>query len=135
MSTVAVVVMVAVAAISTAFGLKGGLHFYEMRSEAMEHIFDHMVRPNAKDMVSNFSRQMPISQVPGKAHKLMGIFMPYFDNKLRSGLNFEPSPILKLQAISVSQCNRLRKVEKDVFALICSQENTTAMARVKIESE
>jgi hypothetical protein len=40
-----------------------------------------------------------------------------------------------LQAISISHCNRLRKVEKDVFALIRSQANATAMARIKIESQ
>ena len=84
---VIVVVMVAVAAVSTAFGLEGGLHLYKIRSEAMEHILDHMVRPNAKNLVSNFSRQMPISQMPSKTDKLIGIFMPDFDNKFRSGLN------------------------------------------------
>jgi hypothetical protein len=78
---------------------------------------------------------MPVSQMPGKAHKLMGIFVSDFDNKLRRGLNFEPPPILKLQAISIGHCNRFRKVEKDVLTLISSQANATAMARVKIESE
>jgi hypothetical protein len=87
MPTVIMVVMVAVAAVSAAFGLEGGLHLYKIRSEAMEHILDHMVGPNAKNLVSNFSRQMPISQMPSKPHKLIGIFMPDFDNKLRSGLN------------------------------------------------
>jgi hypothetical protein len=80
-------VMVAVTAVSAAFGLEGGLHLYKIRSEAMEHILDHVVGPNAKNPVSNFSRQMPISQMPGKTHKLIGIFMPDLDNKLRSGLN------------------------------------------------
>ena len=69
-------VMVAVAAIRTALGLKGSVHLYEISSEAAEHILDHVVGPNAKNLVSNFSRQMPISQMPGKAHKLIGIFMP-----------------------------------------------------------
>ena len=50
------VVMVAVAAVSTAFGLEGGPHFYEIRSEAMEHVLDHMVGPNAKNLVTDFSR-------------------------------------------------------------------------------
>jgi len=82
-----VVVMVAVTAVSAAFGLEGGLHLYKIRSEAMEHILDHVVGPNAKNLVSNFSRQMPISQMPGKTHKLIGIFMPDLYNELRSGLN------------------------------------------------
>jgi hypothetical protein len=79
--------VVMVAAVSATFGLKGRLHLYKIRSEAMEHIFDHMVGPNAKNMVSNFCRQMPISQMPSKTHKLMGIFMPDFDNEFGSGLN------------------------------------------------
>jgi hypothetical protein len=79
--------MVAAAAVRAAFGLEGGLHHYKIRSEALEHILDHMVGPNPKDLVSNFSRHMTISKMPSKAHKLMGIFMPDLDHMLRSGLN------------------------------------------------
>ncbi len=85
--TLIMVVVVAVAAVSAAFGLEEGPYLYKIRSEATQHIFDYVVWPNAKSLASNFSRQMPISQMPGKAHKLIGIFMPDFDNKLRSGLN------------------------------------------------
>ncbi|HWX16450.1 MAG TPA: hypothetical protein VNY07_07675 [Chthoniobacterales bacterium] len=87
MLTFIMLVLVAMAAVSAAFGLKGSLHPYKVRSEATEHIFDHMVGPNAKSLVSNFGRQMPIAQMPTKAHKLIGIFMPDLDNKLRSGLD------------------------------------------------
>ena len=135
MSLVIMVVMVAEATVSTAFGLEGDLHFYEIRSEAKKHFLNHMVGPNAKNFVSDFSWQMPISQMPGKSHKLMGVFMSDFYNDFCRGLNFEPPPIFKLQAISISQCHRLRKVEQKFFALIRSQENATAMARVKIESK
>jgi hypothetical protein len=135
MPTIIMIVMAAVAAVSTAFGLEGALHLYKIRSEASEHILDHMVRPDAKNLVSDFSRQMPISQMPGKAQKLIRIFVPDFDNGLRRGLNREPPPIFKLQAISVGHRDRFRKVEKDIFALIRSQANAAAMARVEIESE
>jgi hypothetical protein len=127
--------MVAVAGVSAAFGLERGLHFYEIRSKTNEHVLDHVVRPNAKNLVSNFSRQMPISQMPREASKLVGILMPDFNNKLRRSLNLEPSPIFKLQAISISHGNRLGKIEQDIFALIPSQANTASVARVKIESE
>ena len=98
MPTVVMVVMVAVAAVSAAFGLEGGLHLHKIRSEAMEHILDHVVGPNAKNLVSNFSRQMPISQMPGKAHELIGIFMPDFDN--RAPQRPEPSATSHLQVAS-----------------------------------
>ena len=84
---VIVVVMVAVVAVSAAFGLEGGPHFYKICSEAMQHILDHVVGPNAKNFVSNFGGQMAVPKMPGKAHTLIGIFMPDFDNKLISRLN------------------------------------------------
>jgi hypothetical protein len=127
--------MVAVAGVSAAFGLERDLHAFKMCSEAKEHILDHVVRPNAKNLVSNFSRQMPISQMPRKARQLIGIFMSDFDNELRRGLNLEPSTIFQLQTISISHGNRLGKIEQDIFALIPSQTNAASMPRVEIESE
>lgn len=79
--------MVTVLAVNAAFGLERCLHLYKICSETMEHLLDHVVGPNAKNLVSNFSRQMAIPEMPGKAHKLIGIFMPNFDNKLSSSLN------------------------------------------------
>jgi len=127
--------MVAVASVSAAFGLERDLHLYKICSEAEEHILDHVVWPNAKNLVSNFSRQMPISQMPRKAGQLIGIFVSDFDNKLGRCLNLEPPAIFKLQAISISHGNRLGKVEQDIFALIPRQANAASMARVKLESE
>jgi hypothetical protein len=82
-----VTIVVMMATVRATLGLEGRLHLYKIRSEAVEHLLDNMVRANAKNLVSNFSRQMPISQMPRKAHKLIGIFVPDFDNKLRSGPN------------------------------------------------
>jgi hypothetical protein len=135
MPTADMVVMVAVAAVGAAFGLKGGLHLHELRSKAMEHILDHVVGPNTKNVVSNFSRQVPVSQMPRKAHELMGIFVSDFDNQLRSSLNLQPPAVFQLQAISIGHGNRFRKVKKDIFSLIGSQANSATIARVEIESE
>jgi hypothetical protein len=67
MRTVGMVVMVATPAVRATFGLEGDLHLHEIRSETAEHILDHMVGPNAKNLVSNFCRQMPVSKVPSNA--------------------------------------------------------------------
>jgi len=135
MPTLRIVVTVAVAAVSAALGLERSLHLHKIRSETLEHILDHVIWSNAEDLVPKFRRQMPIAQMPSKTHKLIGILMPDFKNKLRGGLNLEPPPIFKLQAISIGHRNRFRKIEKDILPLIPSQANTAAMARVKIESE
>jgi len=134
-STVIMFVMIAVTPVGAAFGLEGSSHVHKIRSQPMEHLFDHMVGPNAKNPASNFCRQMPVSQMPGKTRKLTGILMPDFDNELGRSLNLQQPPIVKLQAISVGHGNRLRKIEKDIFALVRGQANATAMARVEIESD
>jgi hypothetical protein len=128
-------VFVIVAAVGAAFGLKGGLHLHELRSKAIEHIFDHVVGSNPKNVVSNFSRQVPVSQMPRKAQELMGIFVSDFDDRFRSSLNLQPPAVFQLQAISIGHGNRFRKVKKDIFSLVRSQANSTAMARIKIERQ
>jgi hypothetical protein len=133
--TVAVFVIVVMAAVRAAFGLKRGLQLHQLRSKTVEHIFDYVVGPNTKSVVSNFSRQVPVSQMPRKAHELMGIFVSDFHNQLGSSLNLQPPPVFQLQAIAIGHRNGLRKVKQDIFAMIRSQANTAAMARVEIESE
>ena len=67
MLAVMMFVMVAVT-ISAAFGLERGLDRLKMCPQAAEHIFDHVVRSNPKNVVSNLRRQVPIAQVPCKSH-------------------------------------------------------------------
>jgi hypothetical protein len=129
------IVLMAVTAVGTAFGLEGGPHLYKIRSEAKEHILDHVVGADAKSLVSNFSRQMPVSEMPSKAHKLVWISMRDFHNKLRGSPNLQPSPVFKLQAISIRHRDRLWEVQEHILALICCQANAPAMARFKIERE
>ncbi len=56
MSAVIMTAIVAITAVSAAFRLEWGLHLDKLRSEAMEHLLDHMVGPDAKNLVANFSR-------------------------------------------------------------------------------
>jgi hypothetical protein len=128
-------VLMIVAAVRAAFGLKGCLYLHELRSKAMKHIFDHVVGSNPKNMVSNFSWQVPVSQMPRKAQELVRIFVSDFDDRLRSGLNLQPPPVFQLQAISIGHGNRFRKVKKDIFTLVRGQTNTPAVARIKIQRQ
>jgi len=111
MPIVVVVVMVAMSAVGSALWLEGSLHLPKICPETVEHILNHMVRANPKNMVSNFRRQVSISEMPGKARKLIGIVMPDLDNRLRGRMDFEPPPVVELQAISIGHCNRFRKIQ------------------------
>jgi len=129
------IVMVALAAVRTALRLKGSAHVYEICAEAVEHILDHMVGPNAKNLVLNFSGQMSISQMPCQAHASIGIFVSDFNEKFGSRLDLQPSSIIELQAIAIGHCNRLRKIEQDLFALVSRHPDATAMARLRVERQ
>ena len=131
----AVIMVVAVTAVGAALRLEWGLHHDKLRAKAEQHLLDHMIGPDTKNLVFNLRRQMPVSQVPGNARKLIGILVPHFDDWLWSGLHLQPPAIFELQAISFDHRNRFRKVEKDIFSLICRQANAAAMARVEIERE
>ena len=48
--------MMIMAAVSAALGLERDLHFYERCAKATEHLLDHMIGPNAKNLVTDFSR-------------------------------------------------------------------------------
>lgn len=135
MSAVSVIVIVAVAAVCTAFGLEGDLYLHEIRSETAEHILDHMVGANAKNVVPNFRRQMPVSQMPSKPRERMRIFVSDFDDGLRGCVDLQPPSVVQLQAISIRHCDGFWQVEKDILPLIRSKANAAAMARVKIERE
>src|SRR5262249_10471491 len=100
--------MVTVTSVSASFWLECGAQSYEICSKAAEHIFNHMVGPNAEKLVMNLRWQMTISQMPREANKLMGIFVPYFDNFFGCGLNPQPSSVFELQTISICHGNCLR---------------------------
>jgi hypothetical protein len=129
------VVMMAMTTISAAFGLEGGTDLHELGAEAIEHCLDHGVRPNAKHLISNFRWQMPISQVPGEAHELIGFLMADFNNGLRGGPHLQQPAIVELQGVSFAHRNRLGKVEEHIFTLVRRQTNSPAMAPIKVESE
>jgi len=127
--------MMLLPAISAALGLKRYLHFYELCAKAGEHLFDHMVRPNAKNLVMNFCRQMPVSQMPRQSHKLTAVLMPDFNDKFRCGLNPEPSSIVKLQAVAVCHSNGVWKIKQQILAKIVNQTTAAAVSVVKVQSK
>jgi hypothetical protein len=128
-------VMVIVAPVRAAFGLKRSIAFSENCAEAGKHRFDHMVRPDTESFMSNLRRQMTIAEVPCKAHKLARIFMPHLDKRLCGRLNPEPPPVVKLHTISISHGDSLWKIEKDILALIRREPNSASVPGIEIERD
>jgi hypothetical protein len=128
-------VMMIVAPVRAAFGLKRSFDLSESCAEAGKHRFDHMVRPDTESFMSNLRRQMAIAEMPCESHKLARIFMPRLDNRLCGSLNHEPPSVVKLHTISISHGDSLWKIEKDILALIRREPNPAPMARIEIERD
>jgi hypothetical protein len=126
-------VVALVAAVSAALGLERRFDSRQLRAQAAQHLLDHMVGPDAKSMVANLSRQVPVSQVPGQAHELAGILVPDFGDLFRGSLDHQPPAVFELHTISVSHGHSFGKVEKDVLACVQGQADTAAVPRVEIE--
>jgi hypothetical protein len=106
----------------------------KVRAEAAEHGFNDVVGPNTKNIILNLGRQMPIAEMPRNTHELMRILMSNLDEELDRGFNLQPFAVIKLQAVTMRHSDSSRKVEKNVFAVICRQLDAAAMARLKIKS-
>ena len=68
---IVMIMAVAVPAVCAPFRLECDAHSYQICAEAAEHILNHTVGPDAQKVVTYLSRQMPISQMPREANKLM----------------------------------------------------------------
>ena len=125
-----IVVMVAIGA---AFGLKRGLHRREIGAKLAEHVLDHVIGPNAKDLVADFGRQMSVAEMPGQARQLISIVMSDLEDRLGRRPDLEPSAVRKLQAIAIGHCDGPGKVEQHVVALVRHEANAAAMPRIEIK--
>jgi hypothetical protein len=132
--TINMVVMQYLATVSTTFRLKGHPHLDQDCAEALQHVLDHVIGPYAQNRRLDLGRQMPIPKMPGNTHQLTWIVVADFNDEFQSGLDLQPSPIVQLQAIAVSHCNRCWQIEEDLFALVRSQANAATMAGVEVES-
>jgi hypothetical protein len=135
MVPIVMVMIVALTAVSATFWLKGHPHLHQRCSKALQHMLNHVVGPYAKNRLLDLGRQMPIPQMPGKAHQLTWIVVPDFNGELQRSLDLQPSPIVQLQTIAVRHRNRRWQIEKDFFALVRSHANPPTMAGVEVESQ
>jgi hypothetical protein len=131
----AMVVTITMAAVRAAFGLKSRLKLHDCRAEAVKHVFDDVIRPNAKCVPADLGRDMPVAEMPRQSHELTRIRVSNVDDRLGRRPNDEPRPVIELHAVSIGHCDRRGQVEKYLVALIRDQADASTMPMVEIESD
>jgi hypothetical protein len=119
--------------VRAAFGLEHGPRRCDVRSEAEEHLLDHVVRPDSEDRISNLRRQVTVPEMPGEPNELAGIAVRDLDDDLRGGLHLQPPTVFELQTISIGHRNRSREIDEDDLALIRGEHDAPAVTRVEVE--
>jgi len=128
-------VVLSVATVGATLGLKRRPDRHQIRPEAIEHGFDHMVGSNAKNRDIDLRRQMPVPEVPGKTCELPWISVPDLYNRLHCRLYLEPSPIVQPQSVAIGHSNSFGQIEEHLFTLIRQQADTPAVTVFEIESD
>lgn len=111
-------VAVLTAAVRSAFGLKGRFNLQQVGSKATEHVLDHVIGPDKKEILSNLRRKVAISQMPGEPCQLMAIRVPDLDKWFGSGSDHDPTAVIELQPIAISHCDCFGKVEKNLPSVV-----------------
>src|ERR1700745_1299586 len=101
MMMLAPIVAMIMVAVSAALRLKTGLHVFKIRSKAVKHILNHMIRPNTKNVVSDFCWQMTVSEMPRDAHEALEIFMPDLNKRFSSRSDLQPPAVIELEALAL----------------------------------
>src|SRR5262245_48207884 len=129
------VLAVFMAAVGAAFRLKCRLQMDQPRAEAAEHVFDDVIRSNAKSLVPQFGRHVPVAEVPREPHELTRVVSANIDHRLGCSTNHEPSAIFDLLPIAIAHRRRAVQMEKNFVSLICNQTNPAPMPVVEVERE
>jgi hypothetical protein len=104
---------VAMVAVRAAFGLKRPLKLHRHRSEAAEHRFDDVVRPDAKSPSPDFGRHIAVAEMPRESQELTQLRVSDIDDGFRRRSNDKPRPVIEPQAVSIGhrdRCVRSRRI-------------------------
>ena len=129
------VVTVLMAAVRAAFRLKCRLQLDERGSKTAKHVFDDVIRSNAKSLTAQLGRHMPIPEMPREPHELTRILMGDVDDGFSRRSNDEPTSILDLQSVSIAHGGRGIQLEEHFVALIGDQADTTTVPVVEGERQ
>jgi len=129
---VAVLVTVIVGA---ALGIEGCINRRKARAEPAQHVFDHMVTPDAQPIADNLHIEVAIADMPGEPRQLMRVGRRNFDERLGAPDDTDHTAIVEHEAIAVMQGRGLRQIEQKFCAAFAVQNDAAAMTLVRVKHD
>jgi hypothetical protein len=131
----ATVAIVCRAGVRAAFRLKRRMHSHKRCAKVLQHVLDHVIRPYAQSALTHLGCQVPIAEMPGESRELYRILVLDLDDRFWRSPHMQPPPVVELQTVSIGHGDRLRQIEKNLFAIVGSQANATPVTPIELESQ
>jgi hypothetical protein len=127
--------VLAMIGVRAAFGLESCQKLHSCRSEAAQHVFDDVIRPNPKSIAADLGRHMTVAEMPRESRELTRLRVSDVDNGLGRRSNDEPRPVIELHAVSIGHRDRSGQIEQYLVALIGDQADAPTMPMIEIEAD
>jgi len=128
-----VIVTVRVLSVGAVFRIERRFHRPKSSAEPAQHVLDHMIAPNAQPIADDLHIDMPVADVPSEPRQFAAVGCGDFNQRLRPADDAHDAAVVEHEAITVTQCRRLRQVEQEGRAALAGQNDAAAMALMRIE--
>ena len=132
MMTVVVVVPVLII-VSATLGIKRRFDRFEPCAKAAQHIFDHMIAPDAQPLADDLNVDVTIADMPSKAREIVTIGSGDFNERLGPADHADDGAVVEHEAVAVAEHSGLRQIEQKFCAAFAAQHHPSPMALMRIE--
>ena len=115
--------------------IEGRLERAHARTQAAQHVFEHVVAPDSQPVAHHLHVGMAIADVPGEPGQIVRRCRSDFDQRLRLAGDAHHGAVLEHEAIAVAQGGRMRQIKQERRAALAGQGHAPAMAIVGIEHD
>ena len=133
---VVMVMAVAVAVVlfvGATLGIKRRLDRLKPRTKAAQHIFDHMIAPDAQPLTDQLHVDVTIADMPGEPREIVGIRRGDFNKRLRPANHADYRAVVEHEAVAVTKRRGVRQIKQEFCAALTAEHHPPAMALIRIE--
>jgi hypothetical protein len=119
--------------IGAGLGLEHGIERSQPGAEAAQHLFQHVIAPDAQSIANYLDIGVAIADLPRQPGELLRTLGRDLDERLALAGNAHDGAIVEQETIAVMQRGRLRQIQQDLCAAPPRQHDAANMAFVGSE--
>jgi hypothetical protein len=130
---VVVMMMAVVMLVGAPLGIKGGFDRLKPRTKAAQHVFDHMVAPDAQPLADDLHVDMTIADMPGEPRQIVRIDGADLNQRLGPADYPDYCAVVEHEAVAVTKRRGVRQIKQEFCAALTAEHHPSAMALIRIE--